>query len=228
MYLCRPLAIACQVMDIRFVGLAGVVTLQQFLAQEERVDDRVYLHELSSTNERPAVVKALRGVDELIRKRHGTPLNRYAVQFMGVSVALDDIPGMFLQDVWVSIPRQKITMLFSETGSGMSLFLRAIIGQIKLRTGSLLLTARGTIAYCSQRPFIPNTTILEVIIGQNIYDPEWLRTVIYICALDADLARLPSGELTLTGINGCNLNGGQKRRLVSMQTPQSDSTPIHL
>ncbi|KAJ6785950.1 hypothetical protein PWT90_03900 [Aphanocladium album] len=77
----------------------------------------------------------------------------------------------------------------------------------------LLLVASICTAYCAQKPWIRNLSIRDNIVGEKRFDRAWLNLIIYVCALDRDLARLPNGELTIAGSDGCNLSGGQKQRV---------------
>jgi hypothetical protein len=40
---------------------------------------------------------------------------------------------------------------------------------------------------------------MEVICGDSDFDPSWYKTVVYACALEEDLDRLPHRDETLIG-----------------------------
>lgn len=144
--------------------------------------------------------------------RRVNELSAIVVQFINVSVSLRD--EAILKNVSLRIPRGKVTMITGSVGCGKSTFLRSIIGQVQLSGGSLLM-ASSCVAYCSQKPWIRNLSIRDNILGEKPLIRTWLNLVLYVCALDIDLARLPNGELTIAGSDGCNLSGGQKQRVVS-------------
>lgn len=212
----RPLSWFIRSMSACEEACNTLARIQDFLLLTDNYDERVYFRELSYSDPNPIVMRALRGVDELIRLRRGTPLNKYAVQVLGVTIRFEG-RGAVIEDAWFSIPKHKKTMIFGKPGSGKSLLARAMIGQMKLHTGSVIITPNGSVAYCSQEPWIPDLSLMDIIVGKNAHDSVWLETVVWICDLDVDIAHFPDGYATRAGIDGCNLSGGQKQRLVSME-----------
>jgi ABC-type multidrug transport system fused ATPase/permease subunit len=109
-----------------------------------------------------------------------------------------------------------LTMITGPVGCGKSTLLRAILGELTVLNGTVVL---GTpeVAYCSQDPWVLNTSIRENIIGtpDSHVDAEWYTAVTTACAMDIDLARFPEGDRTLVGSKGTKLSGGQKQRIVS-------------
>jgi ABC-type transport system involved in cytochrome bd biosynthesis fused ATPase/permease subunit len=71
-------------------------------------------------------------------------------------------------------------------------------------------------AYCQQSPWIFNGTLRTNIIGESPIDQQWLREVVYACALDVGRIGLPLGLDTVTGSSGAQLSGGLKQRVVSI------------
>ena len=70
---------------------------------------------------------------------------------------------------------------------------------------------RGSIAYCSQKPWIQSSrTLAENIIFVSSMDPDWYRTVVKACALDVDFANMPDGDQS----SADKLSGGQQARIV--------------
>ncbi|KAI8927875.1 P-loop containing nucleoside triphosphate hydrolase protein [Entophlyctis helioformis] len=95
-----------------------------------------------------------------------------------------------LEDVNLSIPRGSLVAVVGSVGSGKSSFLSALIGGMRKTAGSS--SVYGSIAYCSQEPWILTGTVEE-----NIHD----------------LEILPNGLGTQIGEKGINLSGGQKARV---------------
>lgn len=131
----------------------------------------------------------------------------------------DDPP--VLKDIDLVINFGKIVMAIGPVGSGKTTLLESILGEtLSMPEGSTnasnSLSDRLEIAYCSQSPWLRDTTIQQNIIGCAEMDPKWYATVLWACELNADLEQLPRGDLTIVGSNGAGLSGGQKQRIVSL------------
>ena len=96
-------------------------------------------------------------------------------------------------------------------GSGKSSFLSAILGEMHRQQGSVSLF--GSVAYCEQRPWILNATVLENILFGDILIPERLDAAIHAANLEDDIRVLQGGLQTEIGERGINLSGGQKARV---------------
>ncbi|KAK4073442.1 uncharacterized protein Triagg1_5268 [Trichoderma aggressivum f. europaeum] len=69
------------------------------------------------------------------------------------------------------------------------------------------------VAYCSQQPWLENTTIRNNILSSSPYEKKWYDEVVSSCGLNADLSRFKRGDETTIGSRGLNLSGGQKHRI---------------
>lgn len=125
-----------------------------------------------------------------------------------------------LRNVDIEVPAGSFTIISGPTGSGKSTLLRAILGEISPSHGSISLSTRR-VAYCAQRPWLPNGTIRDVIFGAaNVHEASmqeseaWYREVTDICCLAHDFDSLPAGDQTRIGSRGLNLSGGQRQRVV--------------
>ena len=79
-------------------------------------------------------------------------------------------------------------------------------------------------SYCSQSPWLLNTSIQQSITGlteQSAVDEQWYRSVITACALDEDISYFPNGDQSVIGSRGFTLSGGQKQRLALARTVYS-------
>ncbi|KAK4074366.1 hypothetical protein Trihar35433_3840 [Trichoderma harzianum] len=68
-------------------------------------------------------------------------------------------------------------------------------------------------AYCSQQPWLENTTIRNNILSSSPYERKWYDEVVSSCGLNTDLNRFKKGDKTNIGSRGLNLSGGQKQRI---------------
>jgi ABC-type bacteriocin/lantibiotic exporter with double-glycine peptidase domain len=94
---------------------------------------------------------------------------------------------------------------------GKSSLLSAILGEMEKLRGYV--GVRGKLAYTSQEVWIQNVTLRENIVFGQPFNEQLYNRVIKACALNADLAILPHGDMTEIGEKGVNLSGGQKARV---------------
>ncbi|EJP67794.1 canalicular multispecific organic anion transporter 1 [Beauveria bassiana ARSEF 2860] len=181
-------------------GYACFLRVQKFLTLPERRDQR----------ESPERVENKAEKTEKNETVHGRP-SKYAVTMNNVSVN-SDFSGPILKDVTLRVPTGSLAMMHGLVSSGKSAFLKTIMGELSVNTGTLEVASK-IIAYTSQTPWIRNATIKENIIGPYPFAEELYNEVVYACALDKDIADLPDGDSSMAGSNGCNLSGGQKQRL---------------
>ncbi|KAM0472660.1 hypothetical protein ACHAPX_008621 [Trichoderma viride] len=122
-----------------------------------------------------------------------------------------------LEDIQADIGRGAITAITGPVGSGKSSFLSSILGEmIDLSPEN---RQRATqpyckhIAYCSQQPWLENTTVRRNILSSSSYEKKWYDEVVFACGLGADLKQLQRGDQTTISNRGLNLSGGQKQRI---------------
>jgi ATP-binding cassette, subfamily C (CFTR/MRP), member 1 len=120
----------------------------------------------------------------------------------------------------IVVHRSTLTMIVGPVGCGKSTILRSMLAETKIHDGTLIVPNR-TIAYCSQTPWLTNSTLQSNILGESLYDMTWYDTVIKACALDKDIKDIPLGDQTLVGTQGAVLSGGQKQRVVSYFRPST-------
>ncbi|KAK1830353.1 P-loop containing nucleoside triphosphate hydrolase protein [Podospora conica] len=137
-----------------------------------------------------------------------------------------------LRGVSVTFPRGELSVISGKTGSGKSLMLAAILGEVDVLEGSLYVPRAPSlaerhddrankdnwvipdaVAYVAQIPWIENASIKENILFGLPYDEERYIKTVEVCALKKDVAMLTDGENTEIGMNGINLSGGQKWRI---------------
>lgn len=104
-----------------------------------------------------------------------------------------------------------LTIVVGSVGSGKTTLLKGLIGEIPLMSGHL--ACSKSIAYCSQDPWLQNTTIMNSIIQDSYWDEKWYLSVLKACGLEHDLDQLASRDMTVIGSGGGALSGGQKQRL---------------
>lgn len=101
--------------------------------------------------------------------------------------------------------------VYGQVGSGKSMLLLSLIGEIPLTEGTLKI--HGKIAYCPQEAFLFEASLKENITFGLPDDLNWFKECTRNCLLDEDIGKLPEKELTLVGEGGLKLSGGQRQRV---------------
>ncbi|OWP07539.1 hypothetical protein B2J93_8991 [Marssonina coronariae] len=137
-----------------------------------------------------------------------------------------------LRDLTLKFPNRSLSVILGPTGSGKSLLLAAILGEVDVLEGNITVprpppankrfdskaTAAdwilpSSIAYVAQTPWIENATIKDNILFGLPFDEVRYNKVLRACALTQDLELFDDGDLTEVGAQGISLSGGQKWRL---------------
>lgn len=145
---------------------------------------------------------------------------------------IDDGERFVLRDITATFPQGELSVISGKTGTGKSLMLAAILGEVDVLGGTIYVPEApsladrhdskanksnwiipGSIAYVAQIPWIENASIKDNILFGLPYDEERYRKTVEVCALKKDLEMLTDGESTEIGANGINLSGGQKWRV---------------
>lgn len=129
-----------------------------------------------------------------------------------------------LQNINLQVKNSEFVCVLGNVGSGKSTLLNAILGELPVlpkltkndnynNSCSSKFSVNGSVAYCSQIPWILNTTVKENILFGSPYDEMRYFETINACDLADDLTILPNADETLVGEKGISLSGGQKARL---------------
>ena len=137
-----------------------------------------------------------------------------------------------LRNVNISFPEKELSVISGKTGTGKSLLLAGILGEVDLHSGTIhvpytphtrerrdhLATSANwiipsAVAFVAQIPWIENASIKDNILFGLPLDTNRYDKVIEVCALKKDLEMLADGEQTEIGANGINLSGGQRWRV---------------
>ncbi|KAJ1746171.1 hypothetical protein LPJ69_006571, partial [Coemansia sp. RSA 1752] len=129
----------------------------------------------------------------------------------------------------VRFPSGKLSLIGGPTGSGKSSLLSALIGNMELIQGKVLVPTHletddmlninndcavlSDIAFVSQEPWLRNATIRENILFGEPFEKQRYERVLRMCALGPDLALLSARDLSEIGERGITLSGGQRQRV---------------
>ncbi|PLB45930.1 P-loop containing nucleoside triphosphate hydrolase protein [Aspergillus steynii IBT 23096] len=130
----------------------------------------------------------------------------------GASFAWDSSGPVVLHELDLVLKLRSVTMVVGPVGAGKSALLASVVGTTRQIAGHIL-GERPSAAYCPAAPWMMNQSIRQNIIGFGPFDPTWYQQVLWLCALDLDLAVLLHGDDTVTGSNGVSLSGGQRARI---------------
>jgi ATP-binding cassette subfamily C (CFTR/MRP) protein 1 len=116
-----------------------------------------------------------------------------------------------LADIELHVRAGELTVIYGPTGCGKSSLLAALLGDCTREAGEV--AVRGGVSYVPQRAWVANATLRENILFGSSYEQSRYDAVLEACALHADIALLPAGDLTEIGERGVNLSGGQQQRV---------------
>ncbi|KAK6460720.1 hypothetical protein DFJ63DRAFT_337473 [Scheffersomyces coipomensis] len=119
-----------------------------------------------------------------------------------------------LSEINFEARKGQLTCIVGKVGSGKTTLLKSILGElILIKKNNTKLEVNGTIAYCSQAPWILNSSVKENILFGCKYDKSFYAKTIAACQLLPDFDALPDGDKTIVGEKGISLSGGQKARI---------------
>lgn len=111
--------------------------------------------------------------------------------------------------------------IIGSVGCGKSSFLLTILTEARMKKGNM--EVHGSIAYCSQEPWIFTGTVRENILLENEFDSERYHNAVELCLLQQDFQQLQNGDMTIVGDNGSTLSGGQRARVALARAVYADA-----
>jgi ATP-binding cassette subfamily C (CFTR/MRP) protein 1 len=125
-----------------------------------------------------------------------------------------------LEDITTSITSSQFTIIVGPTGSGKTLLLESILGNLTVTHGAI--AASRSIAYAPQQSWIMNATVEDNVVFFDKVDHEKFDRAAKACCLDADLEQLADGAKTEIGERGVNVSGGQRARIALARAVYAD------
>ncbi|PMD48812.1 putative ATP-binding cassette transporter [Hyaloscypha variabilis F] len=129
-----------------------------------------------------------------------------------ISVQYPSNTTPILQDINFQVKAGSFWIFSGRVGSGKTTLAGAILGEVPLSFGSLTLSTKR-IGFCPQTPWLPSSSVRDIICEEGDHDPEWYKDVIHACGLEQDLDTFPHGDHTQIGSRGIKLSGGQRQRV---------------
>jgi len=131
-----------------------------------------------------------------------------------------------LSNISLEVAQGSFVGVAGPVGAGKSSLLSSILADIPRTSGRVCV--RGSVAYCSQEPWIQNMSLRDNILFGRRYDARLYERVIGVCALKADLDALEGGDSVEIGERGINLSGGQKARIALARACYAQSSIVLL
>ncbi|KAH8996013.1 ATP-binding cassette transporter [Lactarius akahatsu] len=154
-----------------------------------------------------------------------------------------------LMDLNTVFPKGELSLVCGKLGSGKTLLLLALLGEVDVLTGQVLCPQTppnaiasfvgvvpspdewvidGVCAYVPQSAWLRNASIKENILFNLPYVEERYQRTLEVCALVNDLKIVEDGDESEIGERGVNLSGGQKARLSLARAVYSRASTLFL
>ncbi|ODV93458.1 hypothetical protein PACTADRAFT_82780 [Pachysolen tannophilus NRRL Y-2460] len=131
-------------------------------------------------------------------------------------------PKAALTGINFTARKGELSCIVGKVGSGKSSFIQALLGKLVYvpanNTRPVEVKVAGSVAYCSQVPWVMNASVKANILFGTKYEPDFYQRTIESCQLLDDLKTLPDGDATIVGEKGISLSGGQKARISLART----------
>jgi ATP-binding cassette subfamily C (CFTR/MRP) protein 1 len=151
----------------------------------------------------------------------------------GDIISADDVVLQYFKEEDVTTPIRfslspgSITVLLGPVGSGKSILLRTILGDLEPIKGKISIKA-SSIGYCSAKSWIQKCSVRQNITGPLEYHEGWYNEVVRVCDLQKDFSQLKDEDLSEAGASGSLLSGGQKHRIALARALYSKSPVLLL
>ena len=126
-----------------------------------------------------------------------------------------------LIDIDFTVNKGELVAVVGPVGCGKSSLLNGLLGEMILNSGKVRVA--GSVAYCDQRAWILNDSVMNNILFGLPYNEAKFDAALYAADLEDDIRVLPGGVQTQIGEKGINLSGGQKARVALARAVYSNA-----
>lgn len=192
--LSNPINTLLRTIPMLVSALACFDRIQSYLESNSRQRHALPLNSLSTSNASHSPTNNNMEIElESFSLPRQSFSNATMIQVRNASFAwnLDKSPA--IDDVSFSILRKSFSFIVGPIGCGKSTLLKGLMSETPSSKG-FVYSDSSDIAFVAQTCWIQNTTVRQNIIGQSIFDDSWYNEVIVTCALDHDIASLPSKD----------------------------------
>lgn len=203
----------CQALLI-YTNVAAMVAcfgrIQAFMVLPEREDSRVTVGQSKHSSSGEIVPSDHEPAS--IQSQEVAKDSSAIIQFKNASFGPAGMEEPLLVETNLSLVRGSVSGVLAPTGSGKSTFMESILGEAKIKVGSIH-TDPVNIAYCGGNTWLRDASVRDNIIGCLEFDLERYQQAVQTCQLEQDIEELPGGDEFIVGPNGFNLSGGQRQRV---------------
>ncbi|KAK6194101.1 hypothetical protein LQW54_011786 [Pestalotiopsis sp. IQ-011] len=172
------------------VALTALPVLVGALGCFDRIE--AYLNQpANEASQRDPQGQASRGWE----KGHDFELNDVCIELEGKEV---------VHNFTHSFPAGSISLIVGPSGSGKSTILNAMLAELPLKSG-MISAPSSSVAYCSQEPWVQNSSMRDAICGEALWEQHWYNEVIQAC--------FPNDPSEMPG-DGTQMSEGQRKKLV--------------
>jgi ATP-binding cassette, subfamily C (CFTR/MRP), member 1 len=118
------------------------------------------------------------------------------IVFQDVSASYGEGATIVLTKINLNIPPGSLMMVAGPVASGKSNLLKAILGDLTVRSGNCYVSASK--AYVPQTPWTALGTVRDNILFGNAYNEALYNKVLHACALEPDLKLMADGDKTVS------------------------------
>ena len=138
--------------------------------------------------------------------------------------------GFTLSKCDFEIKRGELVCVVGAVGSGKTAIVSALLGDMvpessidEKHNSDKIISINGTVAYCSQSPWVQSASVKEnILFGKAYFERKYHDTLDAACML-TDLKLLPDADQTQIGEKGITLSGGQKQRCAIARAVYADA-----
>lgn len=135
-----------------------------------------------------------------------------------------------LQDITLKVRRGELLAVVGAVRAGKSSLGSAIAGHmVHLGGNATVGVSPNSIAYCAQKPWIQNATVLDNITFGLPWDEDKYENVLDAAGIRRDIElEFPYGGSTMLGEDGITISGGQKARIQLARLLYRDSSKLFI
>ncbi|OTF74727.1 ABC transporter-like protein [Euroglyphus maynei] len=149
-----------------------------------------------------------------------------SISLKSVTVEAESNDAVILDNISFDVTPGQLTVIVGQVGSGKSTVLLSILGEYRLKSGTI--DTSGSLTYASQESWIFAGTVRENILFGRDFDSKRYWKVIQVAALESDLDQMPARDHTIVDDRGTSLSGGQRARISLARALYTDSDCILL